>query len=57
MRDYCFETDGTRNGQKAYCPVNAIGDCPYCDKKGVCRMEDPLTNCDDFGSMWESWED
>lgn len=57
MWDTCFETDGKRNGNYIFCPVNAIGDCPYCDKKGVCRMKDPMTDCDDFGAFWDSWEE
>ena len=52
-----WETDGLRNGEPIYCPVNAIGDCPYCDRAGVCHIADPLTNCDDFAAFWESWED
>ena len=52
-----WETDGTRNGQKVFCPVNAYTDCPYCDKEGVCHIADPIEDCDDFAAMWESWED
>lgn len=56
MRDTYFETDGKRNGEFIFCPVNAIGDCPYCDKKGHCRMKDPIADCDDFNAFWDSWE-
>ena len=56
MRDTYFETDGKRNGEFIFCPVNAIGDCPYCDKKGHCRMKDPMADCEDFNAFWNSWE-
>lgn len=52
-----FETDGKRNGNYIFCPVNAIGDCPYCDKKGVCHIANPIEECDDFGAFWDSWEE
>lgn len=52
-----FETDGMRNGQPIYCPVNAYGDCPYCDQCNVCHIKDPLEDCIDFGTIWESWEE
>lgn len=48
---------GTYNGEKTYCPVNAYGDCPYCDQMGVCHVDDPMEDCDDWASVWESWED
>lgn len=52
-----YQTDGLHNGQPIYCPVNAYGDCPYCDEKGVCRINDPIEECSDFGAFFESWED
>jgi len=54
-----WETDGTYHGTKVYCPVNAYGDCPYCDQENICHIEQPDENCDDFydvfGTM-EEWE-
>ncbi len=52
-----WETDGTRNGKKIFCPANAYGDCPYCDQEGKCRIADPIEECDDFTSYFESWEE
>ena len=52
----CFETDGKRNGNYIFCPVNAIDDCHYCDNHGVCHIANPIEECDDFGMFWESWE-
>lgn len=42
-----------------HCPVNGW-DCPYYQKKeingtleeGVCTIGDPISECDDFYSMW-----
>ena len=48
---------GTYNGDYTYCPVNAYCDCPYCDQKSICHVDDPLEDCDDWGTFWESWED
>lgn len=48
---------GTYNGDYTYCPVNAYGDCPYCDQMGICHIDDPMEDCDDWGAFWESWED
>lgn len=56
MWDTCFETDGKRNGNYIFCTVNAIGDCPYCDKHGVCHIANPIEECDDFGAFWGSWD-
>lgn len=39
-----------------YCPSGAF-DCPYYKKNGVCTIEDPLSECDDFGSYYETYED
>lgn len=52
-----WETDGTRNGEPIYCTVNAYGDCPYCDSKGICHIANPLEDCDDFSMFWDSWEE
>lgn len=52
-----WETDGYRNGDPIYCPVNAYGDCPYCDQMDMCHIADPMVECADFGSFYESWDD
>lgn len=52
-----WETDGIRNGKPIYCPVNAFGDCPYCDGKLICHIGDPIEDCSDFTAFWESWEE
>lgn len=52
-----WETDGTRNGYTVYCPTCAYGDCPYCDQEGICHIADPVEECDDFGSYYESWDE
>lgn len=39
-----------------YCPSGAF-DCPYYQKNGVCTIGDPLSECDDFGAYYESYED
>ena len=52
-----WETDGMHNGQPIYCPVNAYGDCPYCDKCNICHIQDPIEDCSDFDAFFESWED
>lgn len=48
---------GTYNGDYTYCPVNGYGDCPYCDQMGICHIDDPQEDCDDWGTFWDSWED
>jgi len=48
---------GTYDGEYTYCPVNACGHCPYCDKKCICHVEDPLKDCDDWGMFWGSWDE
>ena len=45
---------GTYNGDFTYCPVNAYGDCSYCDQCGICHIDDPLEDCDDWGAFWEA---
>ncbi len=57
MKNYFFETTGYLNGSPVYCPLNAYGDCPYCDKHGHCRITDPVANCDDFAADFPTWED
>mgnify|MGYP001024685699 FL=1 len=49
------ETDGCHNGEPIFCPVNGW-DCPYYDD-GKCFIRDPMEDCDDFASMFDSWED
>ena len=34
-----------------HCPVNGY-DCPYW-KSGVCQLDDPMEECDDFASVWD----
>lgn len=50
-------TDGKRNNQPIYCPVNCWNenDCPYA-KDGICHIDDPVKDCDDFMSFFPSWE-
>ena len=48
---------GTYNGSYTYCPVNAYGDCPYCDQSNVCHINDPMEDCDDWGAFFDSWDD
>ena len=50
-----FETDGMRNGQPIYCPVNGW-DCPYFGD-GICHIADPMEDCDDFSVFWDSWDE
>ena len=40
------ESNGTRNGQSLYCPVNGW-DCPYYEN-GICFIKDPMEDCDDW---------
>lgn len=49
------ETNGKHNGETVYCPVNGT-DCPYYEN-GICYIANPIEECDDFGSFYESWED
>ena len=49
------ETDGKHNNETIYCPVNGT-DCPYYEK-GICYIANPVEECDDFGSFFESWEE
>lgn len=54
MRD---AKEGTYNGDTTFCTVNDYGDCPYCDQCGVCHIEDPQAECDDWQFFWDSWEE
>lgn len=51
------ESNGKHKGESIYCPVNAIGDCPYCGKDGICYIADPMEECSDFQDMFGSWEE
>lgn len=50
---------GTYANQPTYCPVNCHGahDCPYSDKNGICHIDDPQAECDDWAAFFDSWED
>ena len=48
---------GTYANRPTYCTVNAIGDCPYCDKAGICHISDPQAECDDWAAFFDSWDD
>ncbi len=48
---------GTYNNEPVFCTVNAYGDCPYCDEFNRCHIADPIEDCDDFASFFESWDD
>lgn len=56
MRD---AVKGTYNDETTYCTVNAYGDCPYCDQCGICHIDDPMEDCDDFAAFfqgdWDFW--
>ena len=52
MRD---AKNGTYNGETTFCPVNGW-DCPYF-KNGVCHVDDPQEDCDDWQMFFESWEE
>lgn len=50
--------NGTINGQITYCPVNGW-DCPYY-KNGICYVDNPFEDCDDWASFFpklEEWEE
>lgn len=54
--------NGTYNGETTYCPVNAYSDCPYCDQMGICHIDDPFEDCDDWCAVvcaenWDEWMD
>lgn len=50
-------TEGTYNGEITFCPVNAYGDCPYCDQENICHERDPQEDCDDWQTFFESWDE
>lgn len=39
-----------------YCPVNGW-DCPYYKKDGVCTIENPYENCDDYAAIEDFFSD
>ena len=39
--------------RKVYCPVNGW-DCPYWQKDGTCTINNPMIECDDFGTFWDA---
>lgn len=51
------ETNGMHNGDPIFCPVNAYGDCPYCDQCNICHVADPFEDCDDFSYFFDDWFD
>lgn len=38
-----------------HCPVNGW-DCPYWND-GVCKLDNPYDDCDDFASIWDEDDD
>lgn len=50
------ESNGLHKGEPIYCPVNGF-DCPYCGVDGICYINDPMEECDDFASVFDSWEE
>ena len=47
------------NIKHIHCPANGW-DCPYYTDEGHpcrCTLEDPLKDCDDFGTFWEEGDD
>ncbi len=48
---------GTYNELTTYCPNENYGICPYCDQLGVCHIDDPQEDCDEWQGAWESWTD
>lgn len=47
---------GTYNDELTYCPAKKYEICPYCDQSGICHIEDPIADCDDFLTFFGSWE-
>lgn len=39
-----------------YCPVNGW-DCPYYKDDGMCTIEDPYENCDDYAAIEDFFSD
>lgn len=54
MRD---KVKGTYDGTPTYCPVNAYGECPYCDQCNICHVDDPQEDCEDWQGFWSSWDE
>ena len=44
------ESDGTHKGETVFCPVNGWN-CPYWTN-GVCGLDNPIAECDDFAAMY-----
>lgn len=40
---------------KVYCPVNGW-DCLYYEE-GLCKIDNPLEECDDFATFWDEDDD
>lgn len=53
MRD---AKEGTYNGEPTFCTVNAY-DCPYYDQCGICHIDDPIADCEDFAMFFENWDE
>ena len=49
------ENNGFHKDEMIWCPVNGWG-CPYFED-GVCYIASPMEECDDFASVFDSWED
>lgn len=47
--------EGTYNTATTFCPVNAYGECPYCDQCNICHIENPQLDCDDWQVFFDSW--
>jgi hypothetical protein len=39
-----------------YCPVNGW-DCPYYKEGGMCTIENPYENCDDYAAIEDFFSD
>lgn len=39
-----------------YCPVNGW-DCPYFKTNGICTIENPYDNCDDYAAIEDFFSD
>lgn len=51
------ETNATHEDENVFCPVNAYGNCPYCDQCNLCHIGDPMEDCDEFAWFFDSWLD
>ena len=60
-KTFISESDGkhynplTDKEETVYCPVNGL-DCPYYHDS-ICYISDPVEECDDFNSFFETWEE